>query len=423
MTEPDADSEDVEAFRQRARAWLESNFARRIGDMDPIQQLPRSEGIVRARALQRLLYDGGFAGIAFPREYGGLGLTAAHQRAFSEESLGFESPLHFNMSTLAIVAPTLLRFGTEEQKARHLPAMLRGDEMWVQMLSEPSGGSDLAAARTRADRDGDAFILNGSKVWTSGADLRDWGLCLARTDWELPKHRGLSMFLVKLDQPGVTVRPIKLANGESDFCEEFLDGVVVTADRIVGGVNNGWSVATAMMGHERNAFGGGTPFAGRITGRRRGVGGARRQADLIGIARQRGIVGDPITRSRVADAHVQSMVRKFLIARITRSIQLGSMSSAATSLLKLFTATAATAIPTAMLELAGPDGVVYESGSTDDRWANAYLVRQVSSIGGGTNEMQRNIISERLLGMPKEATADRDLPFSAVQTSRPAPHR
>ena len=162
---------------------------------------------------------------------------------------------------MSILAPTLLDFGTEEQKRRHIPAILRGDELWVQFLSEPTGGSDLAGLVTRADRDGDVFVLNGSKIWSSGAFRSDYALCLARTDWHVPKHRGLTMFIVKIHQPGIEVQQIKMVNGTAEFCQEFFDDVAIPAADVVGEVNDGWTVASRLLFHERDAVGGGSPYA------------------------------------------------------------------------------------------------------------------------------------------------------------------
>ena len=261
--------QDVESFRLQARDWLAANMPRlKAGDAGEGRD---DEAWPRARELQRLLYDGGFAGICFPREYGGLGLTPEHQRAFNAESAGYEMPLVLNVPTFSICAPTLLDMGTEEQKRQHLSAVIRGDEIMVQFLSEPRGGSDLAGVTTRATPDGDMFILNGSKIWSSNAWAADWALCLTRTDWEAPKHRGLTMFLVKVHQPGIDIKRIKQVNGNSEFCQEFFDDVPVPAANVVGEVNGGWSVASRQLFHERNAVGGGSPYVSGGTGRLRRV--------------------------------------------------------------------------------------------------------------------------------------------------------
>ncbi len=205
--------------------------------------LQDDEDGLRARELQRRLFEAGFAGLCFPTEYGGQGLTRAHQQVFTEESVPYQMPVLFNVPTLSILAPTLLDFGTEEQKKRHLPAIIGGDEIWVQMLSEPSGGSDLAGLVTRASRDGDSFVVNGSKIWTSGAFRADYAMCLARTDWRAPKHRGLTMFIVKIHQPRIEVHRIKRVNGNRDFCQEFFNDLLVPVEDVLGEVNKGWTVS------------------------------------------------------------------------------------------------------------------------------------------------------------------------------------
>jgi alkylation response protein AidB-like acyl-CoA dehydrogenase len=413
---------DVEAYRLSARAWLAANVPVLVDGADPFDAMSEADAVTHARRLQRQLFDGGYTGIVFPREYGGQGLTPAHQRCFTRESARYQSPLRFNMSTVAIIAPTLLEFGTEDQKRTHIPAILRGEDLWAQLLSEPTGGSDLAGAVTTATRDGDAWILRGAKTWTSGGHLRDRGLCLARTDWEAPKHRGLSMFIVDLHQPGVTVRPIRQANGAAEFCEEFFDDVELPASALVGEEGEGWSVASRMLFHERSAVGGSTIYAARITGRRRGTGGSRRQADLVARARATGLDADDHVRQQVADAHVLSTVRAHLIDRVTTGIRTGALPGSAAAITKLFTATAAARVASIGVEVAGTDAVVAPTvGATTVSSGVQFLVRQATSIGGGTNEMQRNNISERVLGMPRERSEDRDRPFSEVRQNRPPP--
>ena len=222
-----SEQETPEAFRERARAWVEKNLPRADAQAsgglaaDDEEEL---RGVAEARALQRKIFDGGFAGIRYPKEYGGQGLTREHQLAWHEATAGYQVPTAFSV-THGILGPTMLDFGTEEQKARHIPAMLDGRELWVQFLSEPSGGSDLAGLLTRADRDGDMFRLNGSKIWSTGAHFSDYTMVLARTNADVPKHAGLSMFMMPIRSPGVTVNPIKLVTGGSHFCQEFFDDV------------------------------------------------------------------------------------------------------------------------------------------------------------------------------------------------------
>ncbi len=260
--------EDVESFRARAHAWLPETFARVDSTEDPIGIRLAAEGKDpgsypwRARTGQRMLWEGGFAGISYPVEYGGQGLTAAHLHAFTGEARRYDlggSGGIFGM-TLGMMGPTLLDLASDDVKSRYLPGMIRGDDLWVQFLSEPTGGSDLAGAVTRATRDGDTYVINGSKVWTSSADYSDFGFCLARTDWDVPKHRGLTMFVVPLRAPGLEVIPLRLVTGETGFCQEFFDNVAVPANDVIGDLNDGWTVASRLLVHERNAIAGGSGY-------------------------------------------------------------------------------------------------------------------------------------------------------------------
>jgi alkylation response protein AidB-like acyl-CoA dehydrogenase len=420
VTAADAQAEPVEDFRARARAWLAGNmpaFAdRAVGRADDARRDVE-------RRLQRRLWDGGFAGICFPAAYGGLGLTVEHQRAFTEESLPYDMPFSLNVPTFGILAATLVDFGTHEQNLRHLPAILRGEELWVQFLSEPSGGSDLAGCLTRADRDGDVFVLNGSKIWSSSAHVSDYAMCLARTNWDVPKHRGLTMFIMKIHQPGVRVEPIRQVDGSAEFCQEFFDDVPIPATDVVGEVDDGWTVATRLLVHERNAVGGGSPYtSGRTIGHRpRG-----HDATLTDIVRANGLAGDAHARQLLAEAHVGQLVGSQLVERVTRGMAAGKLAPPAGSLLKLFAATELMRRTEIGLELAGGAAAAWPAGSgtVGRRLGEATLGRQGLSLGGGSNEIQRNIISERLLGMPREHAADRDVPYREVRragtTSRTA---
>ena len=406
------DLEPVDDFRARAKVWLAENMPPTVGAyrdsrLDDGRRL-------QERKLQRILWDGGFAGICFPAEYGGLGLTIEHQRAFTEESLPYDMPYSLNVPTLGILAATLVDFGTHEQKLRHLPAILKGEELWVQFLSEPSGGSDLAGVLTRAERDGDVYILNGSKIWSSGAFESDYAMCLARTNWDVPKHRGLTMFIVKIHQPGIQVEQIRQVDGSMEFCQEFFDDVAIPAADVVGEVDDGWTVATRLLVHERNAVGGGSPYLSGRAGSHEAGGGDDRIAE---VARTSGRSLDPHARQLVGEAAVNQMVGAHLVRRITQGVATGAMAPPAGSVLKLFSATNQMRRCEIGLELAGPDGVVWEDGSDGPgRGLGEFsLWRQGLSLGGGSNEIQRNIISERLLGMPREFAADRDVPYRDVK--------
>ena len=405
------DMGSVEDFRARARVWLADNMPPFPGQVEDRIGDDRRE---YERGLQRRLWDGGFAGICFPAEYGGLGLTQDHQQVFTEESQPYDMPFHFNIPTLGILAATLVDFGTHEQKLRHLPAILRGEELWVQFLSEPSGGSDLAGCLTRADRDGDVFVLNGSKIWSSSAHVSDYALCLARTNWDVPKHRGLTMFILKIHQPGVTVTQIRQLDGSMDFCQEYFDDVPVPASAVVGEVDDGWTVASRLLVHERNTVGGASPYT---SGRNPGRDETRADADLLAMVREGGLAADPLARQLLADARIRQLVGSELVRRVGAGMASGTLPAPAGALLKLFSATAVIRRCEIGLELAGRAAAAWPEGADTPgrRLAEVSLWRQSLSLGGGSNEMQRNIISERLLGMPREPTADRDVPYRQVR--------
>ncbi|MQY23612.1 acyl-CoA dehydrogenase family protein [Nocardia macrotermitis] len=403
--------ESVDSFRDRARRWLKENLAPAteyfVGAFD-------EEVWARHRELQGVLFEGGFAGICFPKEYGGQGLSVAHQRAFTEESLGYEMPLALNVPTLAICAATLLDLGTEEQKRARLPAVLRGEEVMVQFLSEPRGGSDLAGLITRAERDGDEWVLNGTKIWSSGAYAADYGLCLARTNWDVPKHQGLTLFLVPTAAPGLTIRRIRQVTGSVEFCEEFFDDVRLPADAVVGEVGGGWAAATTLLHHERAAVGGSSPY---ISGDQPRLGG---ETDtLIDLARDTGRLDDPRVREDIGAAHTMRTVREQLIEHVSDAIAADRMPPAAGSLVRLFGAETNWLQIDSALHIAGtaaatgtPEGPGIGQVGID------YLFRNAGSLGGGSTEMARNLISERILGMPRESAADRDVPFNQVPRGR-----
>ena len=242
----------VADFRNRARAWLEQNAPRRGGGESGE---PGRADIAAQQAFQAKLYDAGLAGITWPKEYGGQGLTHAEQIAFTQVARDFALPVGAFVIGLGMPGPTILELGTEEQKQRYLPRLLRGEEIWCQLFSEPSGGSDVAALITTAVRDGDGWVLNGQKVWTSGAQYSDYGAVIARTDPTVPKHNGITMFIVDMRAPGVTVRPLKVATGAAPFNEVFFDQVRLPADAVIGEVNDGWRAAVIMLRNERVAIG------------------------------------------------------------------------------------------------------------------------------------------------------------------------
>jgi alkylation response protein AidB-like acyl-CoA dehydrogenase len=406
--------ESVEAFRLRARAWIKENLGPiQPEDLDQNCENDEAElvAVARDRRLQRMLFDGGFAGICFPREYGGLGLTSDHQRAFNEELVGHEFPSRFAVPTFSPCAAVLLEFGTPQQKARHIPAILKGEEVWVQMLSEPGGGSDVAGATMSAVRDGDSWVLNGSKVWTSRAWWADWGMCLARTNWDVPKHQGLTVFLLPLHQPGVEIHRIERLNRESEACQEFLTDVRVPDSDRMGEVDAGWSVGTRWMYHER--VGSNSPYVTRP------IGLTSEASDLpspVAIARKAGRLDDPLAQELIGEARALDIVTHELQRRLAAAAASGKANTDSSAIDRLFRGLARARQATIAFNLAGASSAAWTEEEEHETGAQGmnFLLRQVSCIGGGTTEIARNVIAERVLGMPREPSGDRNVPFRDV---------
>ena len=412
----DVDMEDLESFRQRARAFARANLApfaahASVGalrnDRNDEEELA---AVAREREIQRMLFEAGLAGICFPRAYGGQGLTSAHQSVLNEELVGYEFPTRLQAPTLSPCAAVLLDFGTEEQKRRHIPAILKGEEIWMQFLSEPSGGSDVAGALTSAVRDGDEWVLNGSKIWTTGAWWSDWGLCLARTNWDVPKHRGLTVFMLPIRQQGLDIHRIEMLNGSKEFCQEFLSDVRVPDSDRIGDVDDGWTVGTRWMFHERMLTN--SPLVTVPVGFTNGGVGA---SVMDVVARAAGRLADPHVRDLIGQARVLDLVDLELKRRIGEGIASGALPDQSAAIGRLFTGLASARIRTIAFEIAGTAGAAWTEEDGELAFsANDYLMRQVSCIGGGTTEMARNVISERVLGMPRERSLDRDVPFRDV---------
>jgi alkylation response protein AidB-like acyl-CoA dehydrogenase len=406
--------ENVEAFRQRARAWIHENL-RPVGPVALSLRRERSDeqelvAVARDREVQRMLFDAGLAGICIPPEYGGQGLTPDHQQALNDELAGYEFAMRLQVPTFTPCLAVLLEFGTEDQRRRHIPAILKGEEIWMQLLSEPSGGSDVAGALTSAVRDGDEWILNGSKVWTTGAWWSDWGLCLARTNWDVPKHRGLTVFLLPIHEPGVEVRRIEMLNGNKEFCQEFLSDVRVPDTDRVGDIDEGWTVGTGWMFHERMLYN--SPLVTVPTGTTRG---SASSSSALDVARDAGRLADPTVRDLIGEARMLDVVGEELQRRIGDGIATQTMSGETSAIGRVFVGVVAARRMTIQFEIAGAAGAAW---SDDDgeltHCGTDFLMRQTSCIGGGTIEMARNVISERVLGMPRERTLDRDVAFRDV---------
>jgi alkylation response protein AidB-like acyl-CoA dehydrogenase len=407
---------DVGDFRRRARSWIHANLnAVEPGSVTGILRNDRTDeeelaAVEHDRQLQRNLFDAGLAGICFPTAYGGQGLTPEHQKALNDELAGFEYPTRVQSPTISPCAAVLLEFGTEEQKRRHIPAILKGEELWMQFLSEPSGGSDVAGALTTALRDGDQWVLNGSKVWTTGAWWSDWGLCLARTNWDVPKHRGLSVFMLPIHHAGVEVHRIEMLNGSKEFCQEFMTDVLVPDSARIGEVDGGWTVGIRWMFHERMLQN--SPYVTMpASSARTGIGAL----SVLRIARSGKRLEDPRVRDLVGESRMLEVVSEALQRRLAEGLSSGVVADQSAAIGRLFSGVVSARTTTIGFEIAGTGGGAW----TDDDGAiagcgNDFLMRQVSCIGGGTTEMARNVISERVLGMPRERTLDRDVAFRDV---------
>lgn len=400
----------VEDFRAEARAWIRENLDRReptpAGKAAP--EVRTKEDIDRARALQRKLFDGGFAGISYPVEYGGRGLTALHERVFREEAAGYEAP-DFGVVggvTFGAIGRSLIEHCTPEFLEQHIPKILSGEEMWCQFYSEPEAGSDLAGIRTRAVRDGDRWIITGSKIWSSGAYLADWAMCLARTDWNAPKHRGLTWFAIPCDAKGVTINQIRQINGDAEFCEEFLDEVEVTDADLIGEVNKGWAVTQTMLVYERGAGDGSTKT----------LEPRKLAPDLVALAERVGRLDDPAARQAIATAHINDFAQYHLGKRISDRLRNSAVPDPHVAAYgKLAAGVLAPLRARLAMEVGGPAAVSWSPGNEEEgRPALDYLNGRRISIAAGTNEMQRNGIGERVLGLPREPSFDTNKPFSEV---------
>ena len=398
------DSPEEAAFRTEARAWLDEH-AERITDQTPRRSpwggADQQAHVRAAKAWQRTLYDGGWAGITWPKQYGGRGASAIEAAVFGQEQAKFNvSPGVFAVG-IGMVGPTLIAHGTAEQKERYLDPMLRGEEVWCQLFSEPGAGSDLAGLGTRAVRDGDEWVANGQKVWNSGAHYSDWGILLARTDPTQPKHRGITYFLVDMHTPGIDVRPLRQITGQAHFNEVFLTDVRIPGANVVGGVNDGWRVAQTTLANERTLIGGGSGAGWR---------------DLAGLARDTGAARDARLRQELAAAYTRFELTRFLGYRVQTALSQGRAPGPESSVMKLFHSQHLARTGDLVMAMQGPAGALADPDAAKDGfWLGYFLNQWASRIGGGTDQVQRNIIGERVLGLPREPSTDRDLPFNELR--------
>jgi alkylation response protein AidB-like acyl-CoA dehydrogenase len=385
------------AFRQEFREWLARNLPPDLCLDDPADDRVASDRqtFERRRAWQKQMHAAGWVGISWPKEYGGRGAGLIERIIWDEEYATARAPVLPGAMGLNLIGPTVIHWGTDEQKARHLPAILSGDEVWCQGFSEPGAGSDLASLQTRAVDRGDHFVVNGQKVWTSGAHFAHWIILLARTDPEAPKHQGISCFLVPMMSPGITVRPLVLLTGHRHFNEVFFSDVVVPKANMLGPLNQGWKVATTTLMHERHSSGARNPLA--------------QVARLIALAKAVPFDGgtaweSPVIRQRLAQLVIDCEALKYTRFRnLTRMIR-GEPPGPEGSILKLSGSELGVRVSDAAGELLGmhtlvnvPTDVVPDA----PRWFNRVLAARQYTISAGTSEIQRNIIGERVLGLPK----------------------
>jgi alkylation response protein AidB-like acyl-CoA dehydrogenase len=386
-----------EAFRQELRAWLAANIPARwaSGELQEFETL--ADEVAFLRTWQRRLAEGGWVGIHWPKDYGGRGATVVENYIFQEEMAAARAPEVIGRIGVNLLGPTLIAHGTEAQKKRYLPKVLDAEEIWCQLFSEPNAGSDLTALRTRAERDGDDWVLNGQKVWTSYAQFARWGICLARTDPAAPKSKGIGFFIVDMQAPGVSVRPLRQLTGSDDFNEVFLEDVRVPADCLVGAPTRGWQIAGTTLAHERGT-------AARQLALHRML-----LADLVGLAREmpRGDAAasrDPLVRQQLAQHWIEVEIMKLTnwrtLTRLLRREPLGPESSS----VKLFWSEMSQRMHDTVMDLMGPFGIL-ATGSPHvirgGRLQRSYLYYRSATIFAGTSEIQRNIIAERILGLPR----------------------
>lgn len=386
-------SDEDQALRAEVRGWLEEHLTGEWAALRGLGGAGRDHEAHEERvAWNRLLADHGWTCVGWPEEYGGRGLSLVQQVIFHEEYARADAPMRVNHLGEELLGPTLMAFGTDEQKARFLPRIVAVEELWAQGYSEPDAGSDLAnvQARARLVSTGSTteaeWVVDGQKVWTSNAHLSQWAFVVCRTEPGSERHRGLSFLLVPLEQDGVDIRPIEQLTGGSEFNEVFFTGARTPAGMVVGEPGDGWRVAMALLGFER-----GVSVLAQV------VGFARELDGVVGLARENGAIEDPLVRDRLAGLKVELEVLRFQALR-----GLSSQDAAGPSVFKLVWANWHKRLGEVAMDVVGADGLTANAPYELDRWQRLFLFSRADTIYGGSDEIQRNILSERVLGLPRE---------------------
>jgi alkylation response protein AidB-like acyl-CoA dehydrogenase len=392
-------SAEDEAFRQELRAWLEKNRPAQSSaadDRTDFMHEGSKDDWQRRLHWHRKMHSGGWVGLSWPKEYGGRGATLTQQLIYNEEMAAANTPQLVNGLGIMLVGPTIIHWGTEEQKKRYVPKILSGEEIWCQGYSEPGSGSDVASLQTRAIEEGDYFIVNGQKVWTSDAHHADWCILLVRTDPSAPKHKGISYVLVDMHSPGVTVRPLVQITGDANFNEVFFEDVKVPKKNLIGEKNQGWQVAITTLMFERSGIGGGRDLLGQV----------RELADLARAVRSNGKTAwdDSSVRQKISGFAGEALALKYTgFRQLTRRLK-GLPPGPEGSVLKLGTSELNLKMNKFAMELLGPYAQLeFKAPFAVDRgiWSYRMLASRALTIAGGTSEIQHNIIGERVLGLPK----------------------
>jgi alkylation response protein AidB-like acyl-CoA dehydrogenase len=371
-------SPSEESFRDELRTWLDANHPGREPEGD-------DAGFTFRRAWQRKLHDAGWAGVSWPTEYGGRGATLVEQAIYNEEFVRAQAPSAANVLGLAMGGPTVIAHGSEEQKRRYLEPILSAEEIWCQGFSEPGSGSDLASVKTKAVRDGDDWLVTGQKVWTTLAHHAKWCMLVARTDPDAPKHQGLTYFLMDMEQDAVQVRPLRQITGEAEFNELFMEEARVPVDNIIGGEGNGWAVAITTLMHERATLAFGLQVAVKLSLRQ-----------LVEAATESGAAADPQVRDRLAQLYIEAEVLRLNAYRGLTAIMRNGVPGPEGSLGKWQWAEVNQALTELAMDVRGPRAVLQ-----DDTWTYRFLRARANSIEGGTTEILKNIVAERVLGLPR----------------------